>query len=117
MRPHGIPFDGSDSLFQTQQSLANVAGHAVWLPYFTPTRSGHLHFVNRLLKTFCELDICCTVTGTYPTYIAGALTSYYYTRPVLGTLYIARKTSILQDNIYRKANAFEICDFQFVRND
>ena len=84
---------------------------------FHPTRSEHLHFVNRLLKTFCELDICCTVTGTYPAYIAGALTSYYYTRPVIGTLYIARTTSMLMDNIYRKAYAFEICDFQFVRND
>ena len=36
MRPHGIPFDGSDSLFQTQQSLANVAGHAVWLFNLSP---------------------------------------------------------------------------------
>ena len=36
MRPHGIPFDGSDSLFQNQQSLADVAGHAVWLFNLSP---------------------------------------------------------------------------------
>ena len=117
MRPLGIPFDGSDSLFQTQQSLVDVAGHALWLPYFTPMRSDHLHFVNRLLKTFCELDICCTLTGNYPAYIAGALTSYYRTKPVIGTLYIARTTSILLDNIYRKAYTFKIGDFQFRLTD
>jgi len=36
----------------------------------------HLRFVRHLLQTFCELDICCGLTGTYPAYIAGVLTSY-----------------------------------------
>lgn len=59
------------------------------------------------------MDICCTLTGTYPAYIAGALTSYYRTTPAIGALYIARTTSNLLDNIYRKAYTFKIGDFQF----
>jgi len=77
MRHLGIPFDGSDILFPNQQTLVTDVGHAVWLPHFTPTRLERLQFVYRLLQTFCELDICCTITGTYPAYIAGVLTSYY----------------------------------------
>ena len=76
MRTIGIPFDGSDILFQTQQSLVTEVGHAVWLPHFTPTRLEHLQFVHHLLQAFCELDICCKLTGTYHVYIAGVLTSY-----------------------------------------
>jgi len=104
-------------MFQTQQSLVDVAGHAVWLPYFIPTKSDHLHFVNRLLKIFCELDICCTLTGTYPAYIAGALMSFNRTKPAIGAFCIARTTSIILDNIFRKAYSFEIGEYQFHLTD
>jgi len=57
MRPRGICFDGSDSLFKTHQDLVKRAGHAVWFSEFTPARPDHLGFVNRLLQTLCELDI------------------------------------------------------------
>jgi len=113
MRPIGIPFDGSDSVFQIQQSLVTEVGHAVWLPHFTHTRLEHLLFVHQLLQTFCELDICCTITGTYPAYIAGVLTSYYGSSPGIGGLHIARTTSTILDNIYRKADTFVIGPFQF----
>ena len=113
MRLLGIPFDGSDSLFRTQQSLVNVVGHALWLPHYTPTRLDHLQFVHHLLQTFCELDICCTITGTYPAFIAGVLTSYYRTSPVIGRLNIARTPSPILDNICRKADTFAIGPFQF----
>ena len=83
MKPRGIPFDGSDILFQTQQSLVTEAENAIWLPHFTPTRLEHLLFVHQLLQKFCELDICCTITGTYPAYIAGVLTSYYTSSPCM----------------------------------
>jgi len=58
MRPKGKLFDGSGSLYATQQGLVknNIAGQALWLTHFTPARWDHLGFVNRLLKTFCELD-------------------------------------------------------------
>jgi len=40
MRPNGKLFDGSNSLFETQQLLleGNVAGNALWLTHFTPMR-------------------------------------------------------------------------------
>jgi len=113
MRTLGLPFDGSDSLFRTQQSLVNVAGHALWFLHFTPTRLDHLEFVHHLLQTFCELDICCTITGNYPSNIAGVITSYYRTSPVIGRLNIAGTPSPNLDNIYRKADIFVIGPFQF----
>jgi len=57
MRPGGKIFDGSDSMFRTQQVVVKRAGHAVWFNEFTPARLDNLGFVNRLLLTFCELDI------------------------------------------------------------
>jgi len=52
MRPKGKVFDGSDSLYATQQGLVknNIAGHALGLTHFTPARLDHLGFVNRFLK-------------------------------------------------------------------
>jgi len=50
MRLLGILFDGSESLFRTQKSLINEAGHAVWLLHFPPTRLDYLRFVHHLLK-------------------------------------------------------------------
>ena len=113
MKPHSILFDGSDSLFRTQQSLVTEMGHAVWLPHFTPTRLEHLQFVHQLLQTFCELDICCKITVSYPAYIAGVLTSYYNVTPCIGGLHIARTSSNILENIYRKADTFVIGSFQF----
>jgi len=88
-------------------------GHAVWLQQFTPARLDHLSFVHRLLQTFCELDICCTITGTYPAYIAGVLASFYNTAPYIGGLHIDRTSSSILENFYRKAEAFVIEPFQF----
>jgi len=113
MRPLGISFDRSDSLYRTQQSLLNEAGHAIWLPHLTPTRLDHLQFVHHLLQTFCELDMCCTITKNYPAYIAGVLTSYYRTSPVIGRLQIARTYSLILDDIYRTSDTFAIGRFQF----
>jgi len=87
--------------------------HAVWLQQFTPTRLDHLSFVHRLLQTFCELDICCTITGTYPACIAGVLTSYYNSTPRIGGLQIVRTSSSILENFYRKAETFVIEPFQF----
>jgi len=69
--------------------------------------------VNQLLQTFCALDICRALTGTYPAYIADVLSSYYHTRLVLGGLHIARTDSTILDNIYRKVHSFEIGPFMF----
>ena len=41
MWPRGKRFNGSESLFTTQQDLVNCAGHAIWLTEFTTARLEH----------------------------------------------------------------------------
>ena len=115
MRPKGKFFEGSNSLFEIQQFLVqgNIAGHALWLPHFTPVRIDHRSFVNRLLKTSCALNICCALMGTYPAYVAGVLSSHYVDSLRLSQLCIARTKSPILDNIYRKFPTFEIGPFRF----
>ena len=91
----------------------NIAVHALWLTNSTPARPDHLGSVNRLLKTFCELDICCALVGTYPAYIAGVLSSHYVDSLRLSQLCIARTDSPILDNIYRKCPNFQIEPFRF----
>jgi len=76
MRPLGMVFDESTSLFETKRVLCNFIGHDIWLGQFTQVRHDHLHFVQALLQGFCSLDICCAFTGLYPAYIAGILDKY-----------------------------------------
>ena len=102
-------------MFKTHEFLLNwnVAGNAIWLTHFTPVRVEHLRIVKRLLETFCALDICCAITGTYFAYIACALSSYYSQRPAVGELHIARTNSSILDKIYRKNYTFEFGPFEF----
>jgi len=116
MRLRGKLFDGSDSLFRTQQDLVKSAGHAVWLTEFTPARLDHLGFVNRLLHTFCELDICCVLVNAYPAYIASFLRVYSIgvgKLSKISLLYFARVDSPIHDNIYTKVPSFQIGPFTF----
>ena len=74
------------------------AGHAVWLSEFTPAGLDHLGFLNSLVYTFCELDICCV----------------YSTGGNVGILlYISRTDSPILDNIYNKVPSFQIGPFTF----
>ena len=93
--------------------LDEEVGNALWLSHFTPVRLDNLHFVNRLLETFCALDICCAITGTYPAYIAGVLNSYFRTRPAVGGLQIARTNTPILGTIYSKRHTFDIVAFEF----
>ena len=117
MRPRGRCFDGSDSMFRTQQDMMKRAGHAVWLNEFTPTKIDHLGFVNRLLHTFCELDICCALVNAYPSYIAGVISVFSTAGPRLSLLYLARVDSPLLDSIYNKVPFFQIGPFSFILTD
>ena len=93
------------------------AGQVMWLTEFTPARLGHLGFVNRLLQTFCELDICCALVNAYPGYIAGVLSVFWMGGTRLSLLYIARVDSPILDNIYNKVPSFKIGPFTFVLTD
>jgi hypothetical protein len=96
MRPLGMVFDGSTSLFGTQSALCNFIGHAIWLGQFTPVRHDHVHFVQALLQAFFSLGICCAFTGLYPAYISGVLDKYCLEDDFcLCHLYIAKSTSII----------------------
>ena len=106
-------FDGTDSLFRTQQDLVKRAGHAVWLTEFTSARLEHLGFVNRLLQTFCELDICCVLVNAYRAYIAGVLGVYSTAVGKLSLLYISRVDSPILDNIYNNVHSFQIVPSAF----
>jgi len=115
MRPHGKVFDGSNSLFGTQQFLwrGKVASNALCLPHFTPVMSDHLRCVAQLLKTFCFLNICCTCVGTYPSYIAGVLGTYFVDTLRISQLCIDRTDSTILDKFYTKFPTFEFRPFQF----
>ena len=93
MKPQCKHFEGSPSLFETQECLLNSVEHALWLTHFTPARRDHLGFVNLLLEEFCSLDICCALVGTYPAYIAGVLSSHYVDELRLSQICIARTDS------------------------
>ena len=93
MRLRSKLFDGSDSLFRNQQDLVNRAGHAMWLTEFTPARLDLLGFVNRLLQTFCKLDICCALVNTYSAYFAGVFSLFSTGGGKVSLLYFARVDS------------------------
>jgi len=113
MRPRGKCFDGSDSMFRTQQDMVKRAGHAVWLNEFTPAVLEYLAFVNRLMQTLCELDICCVLVNAYPAYIAGVLSVFSTGGIRLSLLYIARTDSPIVDNIYKNVPSFQVGPFTF----
>ena len=79
MRPHGKAFDGSNCLFENQQFLwkGDVGSNVLWLPHFISVSSDQLHFVTQLLIKFSSVDIFCACVGTYPSYIAVFLGTYY----------------------------------------
>jgi len=85
----------------------------MWITEFTPVR---LDFVNRLLQTNCELDICGVLVNAYPAYIAGDLSVFSTGGTRLSLLYIARVDSPILDNIY-KVPSFQIGTFTFVLTD
>jgi len=106
-------FEGSASLFETQECLVISVGHSLWLTHYTPARRDHLGLANLLLIELCSLDICCHVVGTYYAYIEGVLSSYYVVERRLSELCIARTDSPILDYIYRKFPNFNIGPFKF----
>jgi hypothetical protein len=114
MRPLGMVFDGSTSLFETQRVLCTSIGQAIWLAQFTPVHHDHLHFVQALFQAFCSLGICCVFTGLYPAYIAGVLDkSCLEDDFCICHLCIAKSTSTILGTLREKAAKFTIGSFNF----
>jgi len=93
--------------------MGKRAGHDVWLNEFTPARMEHLGFVNRLMQTFCELDIRCALVNTYPAYIAGVFGLFSTGGGKISLLYFARVDSPILENIYNKVPSFQIGTLTF----
>jgi len=108
MRLRGRIFDGSDSLCTIHQVLVKHVGHAVLFTEFTPAKIYHLGFVNRLLHTFCEVDICCALVNAYPSYIAGFISVFSAGGTRLSLLYIARINFHILDNICNRYHPFNL---------
>jgi hypothetical protein len=71
MKLHGVEFDGSSILFDTQEHLQSFAGTATWLTEFRPKNYEYRNFIELLLKEFCAMGICCVISGTFPAYRQG----------------------------------------------
>jgi len=90
MKPQGKYFDASSSLFEIHQYLQPYAGNSIWLTQFQPKKQEHLNFVLLLLCTLCKVDISCAISGTYPAYVVGMISSYY-----AATLCVAKHNSVI----------------------
>jgi len=100
-------------MFRTQQAVLKRAGHAVWFNELTPARLDHLGFVNRLMQTLCELDICCALVNSYPANIAGVTSVYSLGGNEASLLNIARTDCPTLDNFVGKVPSFQIGHFTF----
>ena len=110
-KPQGKEFVGSSSLFETLRNLQPYAGNSIWLTQFQPKKQEHLNFIRLLLCTVCKLNICCAISGTYPAYVAGMLSSYFAV-----TLCVAKQNSVITDPLSEMAQNFMIGLFEFQLN-
>jgi hypothetical protein len=106
-------FDGSTRMLQTYRQLVEHAGICRWFSEFRPTRTNHINVVYELLSILNSLGVCCFITGTYVSYLAGlvdqnmsgvmfvVLTNCHIVRPIF-------KRDVLPFN-----SSFRINDFLF----
>ena len=102
MKIQATKFNGSSSLFDTQQHLQSVAGTATWLAEFRPRDYEHRNFIELLLKTFCTLGIFCFISGAFPAFTAGVFNSYCTT-----SMFLAITNSTLLDPLLRRNGSQE----------
>ena len=80
---------------------------------FHTCKKGSSSIFESHIKELSSLDICCSLVGTYPAYIAGILSSHYAEQLRLSQHCSARTDSTIFDNIYRKFPNFNIGNFKF----
>jgi len=83
---------------------------------FHTCKKGSSSIFESHIKELSSLDICCSLVGTYPAYIAGVLSSHYADQLRLSELCIARTDSPILDNIYRKFPNFNFGTYKFHLN-
>jgi hypothetical protein len=72
----GRPFNGSTSLLNAYKRLTPLAGYTSWFTEFRPIPSLEFDFIERLLLIFFKHNICCHISGSYVTYLAGVTNSF-----------------------------------------
>ena len=105
-------FDSAKEYYFTDWCLQYTAGSARWFPVFTPVNLIALGFMFDLLKHFWRHDICCHISGSFPTYLAGLQTGYHRV-----SFFTALKDSPLINLIFQRGeaqrDAFYIGRFHF----
>ena len=99
MRILGSAFDGATEFSLADRRLQSTAGRAGWFPEFTPVNFVALRFIYQLLEHFVQLDICCHVGGSFPTFLAGLQTTFNRV-----TVFIALKDNPLLHLIFKKGD-------------
>jgi hypothetical protein len=108
----GRAFDGSTSLLDAYERLTPLAGYTSWFTEFRPIPSFYLNYIERLLLIFFKHHICCHISGSYATYLAGVTNSF---RGV--SIYIALQDAPLLNLIFQRGEEFDIFqvdEFRFI---
>ena len=84
----GKAFVGAREFYNADWNLQSTAGRARWFPEFNPVNYIALRFTYELFKHFVLRDICCHVSGSFPTYLAVLQTGFSRV-----TVFIALKTT------------------------
>jgi hypothetical protein len=104
----GRPFNGSTSLLNAYERLTLLAGYTE----FRPIPSFEFDFIERLLLIFFKRNICCHISGSYLTYLAGVTNSF---RGV--SMYLALRDAPLLNLIFQRGgnlDTFPLEEFRFV---
>jgi hypothetical protein len=76
MLVNGRTFDAATRYYDPNRALQSVAGTGYWFAEFQPMNFIGLGFMFRILDYLFAVDICCHVSGAYPSYFAGFQTSF-----------------------------------------
>jgi hypothetical protein len=109
---NGSAFNGATFYFDANRALHSIAGSEYWFREFPPVNFTGLGLMYLLLESFYSANICAHVGGTYPTYVAGVLTSFRS-----ATIFIALKQGLWLNFIFRRReellNSFHTGPFIF----
>jgi hypothetical protein len=72
----GRAFDGSTSLLKAYDRLTPLAGYTSWFTEFRPVPFFYLNYIERLLLILFKHHICCDISGSYASYLAGVTNSF-----------------------------------------
>ena len=112
MRTLDQVFDGAKEYYFADWYLQYNVGCVRRFPEFTPVNCIALRFMFHVLKHFWRHDICCHISGSFPTYLAGLQTGFHRV-----SFFIALKDSPLINLIFQRGetprDAFYLGHYHF----